>query len=77
MKIELLIFTKNNEVILVSQTDDDHIKDSVTSLIDKYSLTSFLEFDSIEEMILELHSLGVNTTVFKLDLSDLITEEDE
>ena len=75
-KIDLLIFTKNNEVILVSQTDNYHIQNSVTELIEKYSSEDISEFDSIDDMILELDCLGINTTIFNLDITDLLNEED-
>ena len=75
-KIELLIFTHNNEVVLVTQSDDEHIQESLEKLIDYYLPKHISEFDSIEDVVLELHSLGVNTTVLKLDLSDLIKEDE-
>lgn len=67
IKIELLIFTKNNNVILISETDNDSIQDSVTDLIEEYSLKDISEFDTIEHVFLELHSLGINYKGLKLN----------
>lgn len=67
-KEELLIYTKNNEVIKVCQSEDEYIKKALEELIEEYSSNDISDFNSIEEILLEIKSLDINTTIFTINI---------
>ena len=73
MIMYLLCFTKDNDVIALS--NEDQLDSTISNLLENHTLMIIDEFETTQQMIDHLKEHGVNLTRLKLDLSDLIEED--
>ena len=74
MTINLLCFTKDNNVIALS--NEDQLYSTISNLLVNHTFMIIDEFETTQQMVDHLKEHGVNLTKLKLDLSDLLNEED-
>ena len=73
MTVNLLCFTKDNNVIALS--NEDQLYSTISNLLENHTFMIIDEFETTQQMVDHLKEHGVNLTKLKLDLSDLIEEE--